>query len=57
VLVQVANGHSRARALADILQLVDTCHLSLQAIHSGQNATENAYLQLLQEDEAHGFHR
>ncbi len=57
LLVHLADGHSRARALADILRLVDTCGLSLQTIQSGQNATENAYLQLLQEDEAHGFHR
>jgi ABC-2 type transport system ATP-binding protein len=57
VLVRVANGHSRARALADVLQLADACGLSLHGVHSGQNATENAYLQLLQEDEAHGFHR
>jgi len=57
VLVRVAEGRSRARALADILQLVDACDLSLHGVHSGQNATENAYLQLLQEDQAHGFHR
>jgi ABC-2 type transport system ATP-binding protein len=57
LLVRIANGHSRSRALADVLQLVDACDLSLRAIHSGQNVTENAYLQLLQEDEAHGFHR
>jgi len=41
----------------EVLRLVETCGLSLQGVHSGQNATENAYLQLLQEDEAHGFHR
>jgi len=57
VLVRVAEGHSQARVLAGILQLVDACGLSLHGIHSGRNATENAYLQLLQEDEAHGFHR
>jgi ABC-2 type transport system ATP-binding protein len=57
LLVRIADGRSRSRALADVLKLVDTSNLSLQAIHSGQNATENAYLQLLQEDEAHGFHR
>jgi ABC-2 type transport system ATP-binding protein len=55
--VRVADGHSRARALADILHLVDACSLALHGVHSGQNATENAYLQLLQEDQAHGFHR
>jgi hypothetical protein len=57
VLVGIVEGHSRARALADVLQLVDVCGLSLHGVHSGQNATENAYLQLLQEDQAHGFHR
>lgn len=57
VVVQVADGRGRAGALAEVLQLVETCGLSLQGVHSGQNATENAYLQLLQEDEAHGFHR
>jgi ABC-2 type transport system ATP-binding protein len=57
LLVRVADGHIRSRALADVLKLVDACNLVLQAIHSGQNATENAYLQLLQEDEAHGFQR
>ena len=39
------------------LKLVDASNLTLQNVHSGQNATENAYLQLLQEDEAHGFQR
>lgn len=59
LLVRIADGRSRSRALADVLKLIDASNsnLSLQAIHSGQNATENAYLQLLQEDEAHGFHR
>jgi ABC-2 type transport system ATP-binding protein len=57
LLVRIADGQSRSRALAEVLRLVDAGNLSLQAIHSGQNATENAYLQLLQEDEAHGFHR
>jgi ABC-2 type transport system ATP-binding protein len=57
IVVRIADGHSRSRSLADVLKLVDASNLSLQAIHSGQNATENAYLQLLQEDEAHGFHR
>ncbi len=57
LLVQVAEGRSRPGALAEVLRLVDVSGLSLQGIHSGQNATENAYLQLLQEDEAHGFGR
>ena len=57
LLVRIADDRSRSRTLADVLQRVDACGLSLQAIHSGQNATENAYLQLLQEDEAHGFDR
>jgi ABC-2 type transport system ATP-binding protein len=57
LLVRIAEGYSRARALAELLQRVDACRLRLRAIHSEQNTTENAYLQLLQEDEAHGFHR
>lgn len=57
VVAQVADEGSRAGALADVLRLVHNQKLSLQALHSGQNETENAYLQLLQEDEAHGFQR
>jgi len=57
LLVRIADGHSRSLALADVLKLIDASRLSLQDVHSGQNATENAYLQLLQEDEAHGFQR
>ena|GEM_PF-4689862 len=43
--------------LGPTLKLIDASNLSLQVIDSGRNATENAYLQLLQEDEAHGFQR
>jgi ABC-2 type transport system ATP-binding protein len=57
LLVRIADDHSRAAALAEVLKLIDADNLTLKAIHSGQNATENAYLQLLQEDEAHGFQR
>jgi len=57
LVVGAAEGHGRAGALAEVLKLVDAAEVSLQAIHSGQNETENAYLQLLQEDQAHGFHR
>ncbi len=57
LLVRIANERGRSRSLAEVLKLVDVKNLSLQAVHSGQNATENAYLQLLQEEEAHGFHR
>ncbi len=55
--VRIADPHSRSGVLAAILKLVDASSVSLQAIHTGQNATENAYLQLLQEDQAHGFDR
>jgi ABC-2 type transport system ATP-binding protein len=55
--VRIAEKHSRPRALAEVLQRIDASNLAFQAIHSGQNTTENAYLQLLQEDEAHGFQR
>ena len=57
LVMRVAEGHSRAAALAEVLKLVDAAGLSLQAVHSGQNETEDAYLQLLQEDKAHGFSR
>ncbi len=57
LLVRINNERGRSRALAEVLKLIDAGNLSLQAVHSGQNATENAYLQLLQEEEAHGFHR
>jgi len=57
LLVRIANERGRSRALAEVLKLIDASNLSLQAVHSGRNATENAYLQLLQEDEAHGFQR
>ena len=54
---RVAPGTSRAAALADLLRHVDGSGCSLQGIQSGQNETEYAYLQLLQEDQAHGFNR
>jgi ABC-2 type transport system ATP-binding protein len=57
MIVRVNEGRSRASALAEVLKLVDSAGLSLQTIQSGQNETENAYLQLLQEDQAHGFQR
>jgi hypothetical protein len=56
-MVRLSGEKSRAGALAEVLTLVDTAKLSLQGIQSGLNMTENAYLQLLQEDEAHGFQR
>ena len=57
LVVHLSDDRRRADALGDVLKLVDAAGLSLQAVHSGQNETEDAYLQLLQEDEAHGFHR
>ena len=57
LVVRVANQQQRASALAEVLRMVDAAKLSLQSIHSGLNETEHAYLQLLQEDEAHGFYR
>jgi hypothetical protein len=57
MVVRVGDGRRQAGALAEVLRLVDASRLSLQSIHSGLNETENAYLQLLQEDEAHGFQR
>jgi ABC-2 type transport system ATP-binding protein len=57
LVVEVASERSRAAALADVLKMVEPAGLSLEAIHSGHNETENAYLQLLQEDQSHGFQR
>jgi ABC-2 type transport system ATP-binding protein len=57
LVVQVAERRSRAEALAQVLGLVHTANLALQTIQSAQNETEHAYLQLLQEDQAHGFRR
>ncbi len=57
LLVQTTSVRGRAAVLADVLKLVDSSGLALATIHSGQNETENAYLQLLQEDKAHGFNR
>ncbi len=55
--VRIAQGQNRAGTLAEVLKRLEAANLSLQAIHSEQNATENAYLKLLQEDQAHGFDR
>ncbi len=55
--VEVSDGRARSTVLAELLQLVEPNHLTLQAVHSGQNETEYAYLQLLQEEESHGFQR
>ena len=57
MVVDVADGHSRAGAMAEVLRLVDSSSLTLQSIRSTQNDTEYAYLQLLQEDSDHGFRR
>jgi len=57
LVVRVKEGVSRAAAIAELLRAIDASGLSLQSIGSGQNETENAYLQLLQEDSAHGFRR
>jgi len=57
VVVEVAQAERRAELLAEVLRRVQAAGLQLAAIHSGQNQTENAYLQLLREDEAHGFQR
>jgi hypothetical protein len=57
LIVEMADGRARADALTDVMKLIDSSSVALQAIHSGQNETEYAYLQLLQEDRAHGFQR
>ncbi|MBN1506458.1 MAG: ABC transporter ATP-binding protein [Sedimentisphaerales bacterium] len=56
LLIRTTRNRSCAGALAEVLKCIDEAHLSLKAVHSGPNATEDAYLQLLQEHEAHGFH-
>ena len=57
LIVQIADARNPAGAMAEVLKLVEASQVSLQTIHSGRNETENAYLQLLQEDQAHGFQR
>jgi ABC-2 type transport system ATP-binding protein len=57
LMVRIAQERSQAAVLAELLQLIDAAGLTLQAIHSGLHETENAYLQLLQEDQSHGFQR
>lgn len=57
LVIRMEDDRSRAGLLAEVLRLVAAAGLPLQAVHSGRNETENAYLQLLQEDESHGFHR
>ncbi len=57
VVLQIAAELHRAAVLAEVLKLADTVGLTLQAVHSGLHETENAYLQLLQEDLSHGFQR
>lgn len=57
LVLEVADGVSRAGTLAAALALIDRSGVALQSMTAGQNETENAYLQLLQEDHAHGFRR
>jgi ABC-2 type transport system ATP-binding protein len=55
--VRMDEGVSRAAVLSELLRRADALQCTLHGVHSGQNETENAYLQLLQEDQAHGFRR
>ncbi len=55
--IRLTEGQKRAAVLAEVLTLIDSHAIQLESVHSGQNTTENAYLQLLQEDQAHGFDR
>jgi ABC-2 type transport system ATP-binding protein len=55
--IRLTDGQKRAPVLARVLQLIDDHDVRLEAIQSSQNTTENAYLQLLQEEQAHGFDR
>ena len=47
----------RTVRVIEILKMIQEAELTLQTIRPGQNETEDVYLQLLQEDEAHGFDR
>ncbi len=55
--VRLSENASRAGRLAEVLRAIDQCGAKLQTIHSAQNETEDAYLQLLEEDATHGFQR
>ena len=55
--VRIAEPARRAAVLAEVLRRVDGSGCALHAIQTGRNDTEHAYLQLLQEDHAHGFNR
>ncbi|MGQ9503653.1 MAG: ABC transporter ATP-binding protein [Thermogutta sp.] len=55
--VTISEERSRAAGLAEVLRRVDQAGAVLHSIQSGLGATEDAYLQLLQEDERHGFKR
>ncbi len=57
ILVRVNEQLDRTAALAELLREASEQGLTLQSIHSSQSDTEDVYLQLLQEDEAHGFQR
>ena len=57
LVLRLSDSASRAATLAEVLRLAESAQLPLQRVSSGQNETEDVYLQLLQEDEAHGFHR
>jgi ABC-2 type transport system ATP-binding protein len=55
--IRLINGQNRAAALGKVLHLIDDHDVRLETIQSSQNTTENAYIQLLQEEQAHGFDR
>lgn len=55
--VRLTDQRCRSATLIEILKLIQAAELPLQTIRPGQNETEDVYLQLLQEDEAHGFNR
>ncbi len=57
LLVEVKEGHNRAGAMAQVMKLIADSQIGLQAIGAGPSETEQVYLQLLQEDRAHGFRR
>ena len=57
LLVSMADEQSMAGGMSAVLRMIEARNLTLLSLQMNRNETENAYLQLLQEDEAHGFHR
>jgi len=57
LLVSFDDGVCPSRPLVRVLEAAESEGLVLQSVQSDRTDTEDVYLQLLQEDEAHGFRR